>query len=415
MIMRIDALNYSDTVGGAARAAYRLHHALLEQGIESRLIVNQKTLSEPEIKGPDSRFDYWRNRVSSKISRLVMKLLRTKSYLYHSPACIPSYHSEKLNASNADLVHLHWTNGEMVSIPDLARIKKPLIWTMHDMWGFCGAEHYTEDFRWRDGYAVSNRPPYESGLDINRWTWLRKRKNWIKPIQIVTPSHWLAEQIRASKLMKDWPVQVIANPINTEQWQPHEKHKARQELNLPQDKPLLLFGALGGGGDPRKGFDLMMQSLVLLKPRMPNLELVIFGQNKPENPMDYGFKTYYVGHISDDLQLQTLYSAADVMVVPSRQEAFGQTASEALACGCPVAAFAVTGLLDVVEHQKSGYLAKPYDVTDLASGIEWLFKHQKESNILREQARKRAVDYFSYPVIAQQYTTLYQKVIDEHS
>ena len=65
MIMRVDALNYSDTVGGAARAAYRLHHALLKQGIDSHLVVSQKKLSETKIDGPSSQFEYFRNRVSS--------------------------------------------------------------------------------------------------------------------------------------------------------------------------------------------------------------------------------------------------------------------------------------------------------------------------------------------------------------
>jgi glycosyltransferase involved in cell wall biosynthesis len=113
------------------------------------------------------------------------------------------------------------------------------------------------------------------------------------------------------------------------------------------------------------------------------------------------------------------------MVVPSRQEAFGQTASEALACGCPVAAFDATGLKDVVEHRVSGYLAKPFDVRDLALGIEWLLQEQNRlespsslrlgvsaNTPLRTAARQRAVDLFSYPVISQQYLKVYQQVID---
>jgi glycosyltransferase involved in cell wall biosynthesis len=231
---------------------------------------------------------------------------------------------------------------------------------------------------------------------------------------MVTPSRWLADQIQFSQLMKDWPVRVIANPINTDVWQPLNKLQTRKYLGLPQDAPLLLFGALGGGADPRKGFDLMMEALAHLKPKLPNLELLIFGQSQPENSVDYGFKTHFMGHISNDADLQALYSAADVMVVPSRQEAFGQTASEALACGCPVAAFAATGLLDVVEHRVSGYLAEPYDVADLAFGIEWLVAQQKESSTLQDQARQRAVECFSYPIIAKQYSTLYQEVIDRH-
>ena len=84
----------------------------------------------------------------------------------------------------------------MLSVSDISKIKKPLVWTLHDMWGFCGAEHVSWDKRWVDGYNVDNRPNYESGFDINRWTWLRKLKYWKKPIQIITPSTWLKEMCK---------------------------------------------------------------------------------------------------------------------------------------------------------------------------------------------------------------------------
>ena len=117
----------------------------------------------------------------------------------------------------------------------------------------------------------------------------------------------------------------------------------------------------------------------------------------------------------DDALLQLLYSAADVMVVPSRQESFGQTASEALACGLPVAAFASTGLVDVVDHKVTGYLAKPFDTEELAFGIQWILENQQDSAKLRYASRQRAVDLFSYPVIAKQYQAVYQQAIDQNA
>ena len=120
-----------------------------------------------------------------------------------------------------------------------------------------------------------------------------------------------------------------------------------------------------------------------------------------------------MGHVHDDLSLRLLYSAADVMVVPSRQEAFGQTASESLACGTPVAAFNATGLKDVLEHQVSGYLAKPFDAQDLANGIEWLYSELRKSNQLNLAARARAIDTFSYPVVAKQYEAIYRQALQD--
>jgi hypothetical protein len=96
------------------------------------------------------------------------------------------------------------------------------------MWGFCGAEHISWDKRWLDGYNVDNRPKHESGLDINRWTWLRKVKYWKKPIQIISPSTWLKGCVNKSKLMKNWPCKTIPNVIDTKLWKPEDKSLSRQ-------------------------------------------------------------------------------------------------------------------------------------------------------------------------------------------
>jgi len=410
--MRVYALNHSDEVGGAARAAYRIHHAVRSAGVDSTLLVNQKSSGDLTVKGPQTTVDSVVNKLSSGTAQLLKKALKTKPYLYHSLATMPTQVSQRLNQAPIDAVHLHWVQGEMLSVADVAKIKKPLIWTLHDMWAFSGAEHYPEDERWISGYATSNRPDFESGLDLNRWTWARKEKLWKKPISIVTPSLWLAECVKKSLLMKDWPVRVIPNPIDTQKWVPIHQSVARQLLGLPEGVPLILFGAIGGGQDPRKGFDLAVKALQILRDSTPEMELVIFGETQPKEAFDYGFLTHYMGHIRDDVTLQRLYSAADVMLVPSRQEAFGQTASEALACGCPVAAFDVTGLKDVVSHMKTGYLAKPFDVEDLAKGINWLLNEQIASSALRDASRKRAESLFDSRVVAAQYIQAYQDAME---
>lgn len=410
--MRIHALSHSDEVGGAARAAYRIHHAVRGAGVESTLLVNQASLGDWTVRGPESHINALLNKFYSGASQALTKTLKTKPYLYHSLSVMPTNVSGALNQAPIDAVHLHWVQGEMISVSDIAKIKKPLIWTLHDMWAFSGSEHYPEDERWRLGYKNSNRPTYESGLDLNRWTWARKKRLWREPISIVTPSLWLAECVKQSQLMKDWPVRVIPNPIDTQKWVPIDKSTARKLLGLPEGVPLILFGAIGGGMDPRKGFDLALKALRMLKESIPEVELVIFGQRQPKDSFDYGFASHYMGHIHDDITLQLLYSAADVMLVPSRQEAFGQTASEALSCGCPVAAFNVTGLKDVVDHLVTGYLAKPFEAEDLANGIKWLLTEQVKSNALRAASRKRAELLFDSRVVAAQYIQAYQDAIE---
>ena len=122
------------------------------------------------------------------------------------------------------------------------------------------------------------------------------------------------------------------------------------------------------------------------------------------------FPIHYIGHLND-MDLINLYSAADATIIPSRQEAFCQTASESHACGTPVVAFDIGGLKDIVEHHKTGYLAKAFDTEDLAKGISWVLD-DKNKKLLGEQARVRAVEKFSQQVVIKQYQTVYEKVLN---
>jgi len=409
--MNVVQLNYSDALGGAARAAYRIHHAVRGCGVGSRMLVNRASLSDPTVIGPATASGRLMGKARRTLALPWRSLLKTKTPALHSPACIPSRWARRLNASSADLVHLHWINCEMMSVADIGRLTKPTVWTLHDMWAFCGAEHYTDGVRWREGYTAANRPPDESGFDLNRWTWRRKKRHWRRPFQIVTPSRWLAACVEQSELMRDWPVAVIPNPIDTEVWQPVDKLRARQLLNLPPNAPILLFGALGGDEDPRKGFDLLRAAVQHLRGRINGLELVVFGQLAPQGETNLGFPVRSTGYLHDDEKLRLLYSAADAVAVPSRLEAFGQTASEAHACGTPVVAFDTGGLADIVEHQKTGYLAKPFDVLDLAAGIEWVLQAKDRGPSLNSAARERACRLWSYGVIGTQYAELYASVM----
>jgi glycosyltransferase involved in cell wall biosynthesis len=410
--MKVALINHSDTKGGAARATYRIHRALLRLGLESRMYVNQLGSGDWTVQGPNTKWERMLQGFRPAIGALPRRLLRTENPILHSPAFIPSKWPKRLNRLNVDLLHLHWVNGEMLSIAEIGRFKKPVIWTLHDMWAFCGAEHVTEDRRWQEGYKKQNRPSYESGFDLNRWTWNRKIKHWQHPISIVTPSKWLADCVRHSALMQDWPVYVIPNPIDTECWQPVEKTLARQLLHLPSNVPILLFGAIHGVSDLNKGFDLLKSALLALQGQVAGLELIVFGSLAPDSLPDLGFPVHFTGHLHDDISLRILYSAADAMVVPSRVEAFGQTASEAQSCGTPVIAFNTSGLPDIVEHKRTGYLAIPFDIEDLVQGIKWVLHDSQHYKVLCTAAREKVASCFNYSVVAQKYLDAYEQTIE---
>jgi len=290
------------------------------------------------------------------------------------------------------------------------------VWTLHDMWAFCGAEHYAPDgpeARWRRGYNAANRPAGHHGVDMDRWTWERKRKAWRQAMHIVCPSDWLARCTRGSALMHEWSVSAIPHPLDVDTFQPHDRGFCRAALKLPADRRIVLFGAIGGGDDPRKGYDLLLAALRHWAARGQAQEVlcVIFGQSQPYAAPELPVPTRWMGFVRDDVTLALLYGAADVMVVPSRQEALGQTGSEAQACGCPVVAFDSTGLRDVVQHLVTGYLVELFNVEALAGGIAYILEDDARRADLGRAARERAVRLWSSSTVVPQYVEAYQSAM----
>ncbi len=411
--MNIWHLSESDLLGGAARAAYRIHRALRAAGVDSRMHVMRARSGDPSVRGATTKLEKLVHLGRTEFEPLLMRLMQTANPVQHSAAVLPSHWPDRIARSDATLVHLHWMGSMMLSVADIARVRRPLIWTLHDMWAFCGAEHYATDERWQTGYTAGNRPAGETGLDLNRWTWNRKRHHWTRPIQIVTPSGWLADCVRQSALMADWPVEVVPNALDTETWSPINPQTARHLLGLPPTGPLLLFGAYDGAVDPRKGFDLLAEAFARLRGRVPDLRLMVIGQTEPEAASDLGYPIHYCGQLNDDLSLRVIYSAADAMLIPSRQDNLPNSGVESLACGTPVIAFDIGGLPDIVAHKQTGWLARPFDTEDLAQGIRWVLGDNERQTRLRVQSRAKAVSRFSSPVVTGQYRAIYERMIEQ--
>jgi glycosyltransferase involved in cell wall biosynthesis len=224
----------------------------------------------------------------------------------------------------------------------------------------------------------------------------------------------LAECARRSLLMQNWPIAIIPYPLDLQRWSPLQQATARGLLGLPLDRPLVVFGAIGGTADPRKGADLLLKALHRVKARTAgsHMELLIFGQSRRDHTTELGFPVHYMGHLYDDISLRLVYAAADVMVVPSRMEAFGQTASEAQAVGIPVVAFDIGGLSDIVSHRETGWLAKGFDIDDMAEGISWIISDETIRKRLSSSARKKALDMLSPASIVEQYARVYESAVN---
>ena len=427
-------VNAFDIKGGAARAAYRIHQCLVENGIQnkihSRMRVIEKYSTDQTVIGglPQEKRAIWR-RLQTRINARRCRGFKTENPVLHSPALLHTGLSSELinrrRIGDVDIIHLHWLGSNTLSIEEIGILPSPLVWTLHDQWPFCGAEHYTNpplpseeassDERFSSGYKRANRPSHETGPDLNLLTWKRKKQTWHNPIEIVCTSTWLANCTRRSLLMKDWPITLIPCPINLHIWSPCDQGFARKLMKLPTNRTLILFGAIGGMTDYRKGSDLLLKALQILRCQLDEspitqLELVVFGQDKPDNQkVDLGFPIHFVGHLNDDHSLRALYAAADVMVVPSRQEAFGQTASEAQACGTPVVAFQSGGLTDIVDDKITGALAKPFDPASLAEAILWVLENPQRRYLLGKSARAKIEELCNPVKISKLYAEVYAR------
>lgn len=369
-------------------------------------------MSDPSVLSAPSSFGL----ISSFIRpRVVKKVAQFLGYPRHSDCSlniIPSNIAELINSSSCDIVNIHWIGNETISLFDISRIRKPIVLTLHDMWPFCGSEHYVSDDSlapWRHGYPgpfLRFSPPF---LDLDYLSWSLKQAFW-PPMQLVSPSKWLADCATESKLMHRRPCSIIPNTLNTAVFRPFLASSAKASLGLPQHCPIILFGCSGSIHDERKGFSHLLHALMLIMPVLP-FSLVIFGDIPQPSPPDPVFPVIWLGRIEDDSQLALIYSAADVFVIPSLQEAFGQTASEAQACGLPVVAFRTTGLLDVVEHFVTGFLADPFCSSSLAEGLLWVLSDKDRHRSLSAACRQRAHSLWSYETVADQYIDIFESVL----
>jgi len=412
--MRVVHVNLSDRSGGAAIACQRLHEELVRFGVDSQLLVYVKVGEE------DSRVheiatggEYQIRRVQAKLSNYLSRLQRDPSSFHSSTNLFSNNLIQRIEALKPDLVHLHWVGGNILQISDLGRIKYPLVWTHHDMWPFCGSEHYSYSQRWLEGYSSSNRDASASGLDLDRWTWERKKSDWAGvSINHVGPSRWMKDCAASSALWKDSTgsrFSVIANGLDTDVFRPNDTHESRLLFGISEELPVLLFGAHSVESSI-KGGDLLKKVTEELSERGMQFQIVTFGRGNFDAPI--GVPYLNVGVVYDCEILAKLYSCADVMLVPSRLEAFGQTASEAMACGVPVSAFDTSGLRDIVDHQVNGYLAECFDIADFANGVQWCLANVPKD--CADRIREKPLAVFQVDQCASQYHSLYEQILNNN-
>lgn len=406
--MKILHINVSDKIGGAAIAAYRLHKALLKNKIDSNMLVLNKITDEKEIfevsknKIEKTIFSKVRNQIDKRVFKKYDK--RENKIIFSQGKYGLSIIDNPL-VKEADIIHLHWINSAMLSVEEIRKISKmgkKIFWTLHDMWPFTGGCHYSgkcNKYKKRCGDCEILKTEIRN--DITRRIFNQKYKNFIDiDFKIIGCSSWISECAKESNLFKLKQIKTIPNILDIKIFKKIEKKVAKNILNLSQDKKYILFGAISSTSDKRKGYDYLKAALLILNKKYPKLkekvEILIFGASYSNDQNNIPFKMNFLGHLSDETTLSLAYNSADVFVAASLEENLANTVNESLACGTPVVAFNVGGMIDMIKHKENGYLADYRNSEDLATGIlECLnFTFEVKSNFNMEKIIEQII--FSY-------------------
>lgn len=405
--------------GGASRATSRLVEALRTEAtsfLGIKTLTRGQTDLDSGVRGIRTSRRWHLVLVSWAVKGLRIPLRLVSGFGYRAPSdygLISSGAGKRLAMTSPGLIHLHWIGDGDLSLREIGQLPGPVVWTMHDMWTFLGAERFTLTDSYGDGYRTNHGEPRGRQF-VNRFFFLLKKRMWQEPITLVAPSSWLAERAKLSPITRDWPLHVIPNALDTDFWSPGSGQQSRVTLGLPQDKCVILFGAVDPLGDHNKGADLLEDALVHLKQGLSaedagNIHVAVFGSAKGKIAAA-GFPVSFLGQLGAE-QMRDAYRSANVVVVPSRLENLPQVATEAASCGVPVVAFNTCGLPDVVVHKKTGVLVEPFDAEEMAMAIAELFRDSTLATFMGTAGRKRAVELWSYPIVAKQYLALYSSLL----
>jgi len=405
--------------GGAAIGARRLYGAMKKHGVNCEmLVVRNEHPNNPEPTVYERPL--WRVKLANKTYARLNKWHKTASPVLKSYNLMPTGLHKVINASDADIVQCHWLGANTISIPEFAKITKPVFWKLPDMWAISGAEHYNlpEDKpRHALGYTADSKQVHECGFDLNKWIWRYKMRHWRTAhmnLNIVCPSNWLAGCVRESKLLGNRPVRQIYNPIDTDLFSPQPREEALKKLGLEglRNKKIISFGADGATSARRKGYHHLVKALEHLSGDKKEYALLVFGGPKKEKEVMHGIDAYSLGRIDDVRTVVTLYNASDVFVLPSERDNLPNVIKEAMVCGVPCVSFDIGGCPDMISHKQDGFLAKPFDPVDLAKGIDWVFANLTPD--LKEKVRKIAVQRHNEKRAVQNYLDYYGTVLSQN-
>lgn len=377
--MKVVMINRSDRRGGAAMASRRLVEAMRQQGIDARIPV----MLADDPQHPDFITEYGRNIrgryyfLAERAGIFARNGFNRADLFKVSTASHGFDLSSHPTVQDADAILIGWVNQGALSlkgIERLLRLGKPVIWTMHDMWQFTGVCHLPgECDRYRS--CCGRCPLLHSRRDNDLSTAIQSRKEVLYEshpnLTFVAVSRWLRDKALASRLLRDHDIEVIHNAF------PIERFDSKREANahgIDSDKIVVTMGA-ARLDDEVKGFDKLIELTRIVAADIPELasrlHLQLYGALRDTSLLrQLALPFTWLGTIEPS-RLPHLYAASDIVLSTSRFETLGGTLIEGAAAGCVPVTFGTGGQADTVSHLATGYIARSYDISDMAAGLEW--------------------------------------------
>lgn len=403
--MKVLHINQSDTAGGAGIAAYRLHQGLQSHDIESCMLVGRK-LTQDETVAPVGR-----RRMIDRASTLAGQLIGL-NYIFNRHGLRLGHHDF---VKQADVINLHNLHTGYINYLGLRSVlgKRPVVYTLHDMWSFTGHCAYSFDCgRWRTGCgSCPHRDSYPAiWLDNSHMEY--RLKKWVfnsAALHVVTPSRWLASLAEES-LLGNQSIHHIPNGIDTDVFRPLDKLQCREILGLPATGAVLCYAA-EYLDDPRKGGKYLRDALRALPAGLrKELTLLTFGHDQGVKSLE-GVRVVALGFLSSDLLKSVVYAAADVFVLPSMADNLPLVLQEALACGTPLAAFDIGGIPDLVRPGQTGLLAEQGSSESLCQVLVQLLEDDDTRADMGRLGREVAEQEFTLELQVHRYAELYANIL----
>ncbi len=291
----------------------------------------------------------------------------------------------------ADVLHAHWAipTGP-AAVLAAQRLKIPSVITMHGGDVYVNPEQgYDFPTRW---YV---RPPL-------RWT-----LNHVDALTAIT------EDCRQHALRAGAPdrsIHLIFNGTDLRRFSPSPNGRSVD----PRFGSQMIFACRQLF--PRKGIRFLVEAVAQLKPRFPELKLVLAGDGferpalvKLAEELGIGNDVTFLGWVPN-VSLPQYYRAAAISVIPSLEEGFGIPAAEAMGCEVPVVASDAGGLPEVVEHGVTGLIVPRGDTSALAKAIESLLENPEQARRMGVAGRERALRLFDWDHSAEQFEQLYHEI-----